>query len=467
MSTEFETNLVETRAQGLALLREGRIEEGLAVLRSISSRLPSALGDLAYAHFARGDNDSAATCLNEYLQKIPDDPGGWGLMGKIACTRLEFDQAEKYARQAVRLQPKDARLWFDLGEIFLHARKWKDAAHAYRRCLRFDPHFAEARVRLVTVSRIVNRERIRAVTWWRPVSAILRRIVRSRLVGELIETNLGIALDDARWRMPLEWGEAADFAASCPAGQEPDQFDAHFAQCRCAFWQWFCSQQLDGPVSKVLEVGVGPGHVAHHFARRGLRVLSVTPSELARRERQRRGIEAVRGDPHFICEKGGSFDLVVASHTLEHSRSPLFAIWEWKRLLRPDGYLMVMAHCPSGFRISDCGLWNGAPAAPPVIFDFRLPIADSGESGGVLRFTYWQLRWMFRQAGFHLIAETLGDSSAQRLDSVDHVDGRRPAEPPPSDGPSRGPWRAFFLLRRPGRLPYDGSLEKPRIPASS
>ncbi len=69
--------------------------------------------------------------------------------------------------------------------------------------------------------------------------------------------------------------------------------------------------------------------------------------------------------------------------------------------------------------------------------------------------TYWQLRWLLRQTGFQLIAETLEDPQSGLLAGVEWVDGRR--EPDPDRL-----WNVFFLLRKPGALPYDGALEKPR-----
>jgi SAM-dependent methyltransferase len=268
-------------------------------------------------------------------------------------------------------------------------------------------------------------------------------------MGDLIELEMGIPRNDPRWEMALEWGQAPERILSPPAGQEPDGFAEHFEQCRCPFWQWFRSLRLDGPMRRMLDVGVGPGHVAHHFALAEFEVVSVTTDEAARRDREQRGMTALHGDMHRLAHRGGLFDLIVAVHALQSSRSPLFALWEWKRLLRPDGYLLVMAHLP---------LNRPAPTSPSSPAGSGADVSEHfayGVAGNIMTLTYWQLRWLFKQTDFQLIAETLEDPVRGCLESTEHVDGRRPADP-------TKPWDVLFLLRKPGRLPHDGALEKLR-----
>lgn len=52
---------------------------------------------------------------------------------------------------------------------------------------------------------------------------------------------------------------------------------------------------------------------------------------------------------HFVCEASdmraipsGSYDIVLASHVLEHVANPLKALEEWKRLLRRGGHLLMV-----------------------------------------------------------------------------------------------------------------------------
>jgi SAM-dependent methyltransferase len=48
--------------------------------------------------------------------------------------------------------------------------------------------------------------------------------------------------------------------------------------------------------------------------------------------------------------EAGAYDLVLASHTLEHVANPLRALAEWKRVLRPSGHLiLVVPHLENTF----------------------------------------------------------------------------------------------------------------------
>jgi SAM-dependent methyltransferase len=206
----------------------------------------------------------------------------------------------------------------------------------------------------------------------------------------------------------------------------------------------------NGEVRRALELGGGPGHVAHHFALAGFAIQSFTPDESARHDREQRRIATTVGDFHLVQARGGTFDLLVADHALQRCRAPLPALWEWKRLLRTDGYLIVMARLALNRPAPHPALQE--PAEADVV---HLGYLAYGIAGHVTTLSYWQLRWLFRQVGFQLIVETLEDPMTGSLESVEHVDGRRSADPTRA-------WNAFFLLRRPGRLPYDGALEKPR-----
>jgi SAM-dependent methyltransferase len=442
-----------TYDQALAFLGAGRLDEGIALLESLVEAMPKALGDLAYAHYSRGHPRKALEYLHQYVGHFPDEPGAWALMAQAARALNDLANARLWAETAVALDPRNAERWFDLGLILFFLNDWKPARRAFRRCLRLDPAFHRARVYGTLAHRALWLERIRAITWTPPLSWLLRWLLARRFVADLVERSSGVRLDDPRWRTPLAWG-ALDPA---PAGQEPESFARHFANCDCPFWRWFRAQRLESETRDVLEVGIAAGHVAEHFARQGFDVHSVTPSERARLDRERRGLAAVRGDLHFIPERGSSFDLVVAPFALQHSRAPLFALFEWKRLLRPDGCLFLMAHLAVDRPASDAELRPREEAPLPQScerFDLVRHLAH-GVPGQIVALTYWQLRWLFKHAGLQLLAETLEDPATSTLHGTEPVDGRQPPEPLKA-------WNAYFLLRKPGRLPFDDSLEKPR-----
>jgi len=64
---------------------------------------------------------------------------------------------------------------------------------------------------------------------------------------------------------------------------------------------------------------------------------SRSPKEL---HHARQCIEAEAANPS--CMKDGSYEFVLASHVLEHVANPLRALMEWKRILRPEGVVLVV-----------------------------------------------------------------------------------------------------------------------------
>lgn len=55
----------------------------------------------------------------------------------------------------------------------------------------------------------------------------------------------------------------------------------------------------------------------------------------------------------FICEgndltalQNGSYDFILSSHSLEHFANPIKALQEWKRVLKPNGFLVIVLPHP-------------------------------------------------------------------------------------------------------------------------
>jgi len=102
------------------------------------------------------------------------------------------------------------------------------------------------------------------------------------------------------------------------------------------------SLPLEG-VRRVLDVGLGYGLHCRWFAERGKETLGIDAalSPEAHGEAARRGYSVREMDMHHLELPDGTFDLVWSHHTLEHSFSPFAALLEWRRVLRPGGYLAI------------------------------------------------------------------------------------------------------------------------------
>ncbi len=96
-------------------------------------------------------------------------------------------------------------------------------------------------------------------------------------------------------------------------------------------------------VNTILDVGAGYGLHCEWFAQQGKDVTAIVsrPSADLAALASRTGFSMAVGDMHFLDIPDASIDMVWSSHALEHSFSPLWALWEWRRVLKAEGYLAV------------------------------------------------------------------------------------------------------------------------------
>lgn len=235
---------------------------------------------------------------------------------------------------------------------------------------------------------------------------------------------------------------------------EPENFAKHLENCRCTFWEWYLSLGVDGEVRRVLDVGCGAGYTTEHFVRHGCAVTGVTVSSVEKAECERRGIEIVEADFHYLPLPDGKFDLVFSSHSLEHTSAPFFALWDWKRVLRPGGYVLIVvplpidqdarAVFPDNYN-PDADCMDFPPTEDKVLSHEEICTASStyGAWLHVFVLSCRQLRWLFHLTGFELVAEAVEDPVSGNVLGIEHVDGRLPRDP---DRVLNG----MFLLRKPG-----------------
>jgi len=294
-------------------------------------------------------------------------------------------------------------------------------------------------------------------------SPLVRRLVRrliwsDRTVELLAESGDTLAVRQVRWANALDRGSTFPLFVPTPRILAPENFADHMKQCRCSFWRWFLACGIDKEIRSVLDVGCGTGQRSHHFVGHGYDVTGVTFNPYEKEECVRRGMTILEDDFHFLTAPDNAFDLIVSSHSIEHSVSPLFALWEWKRVVRPGGYLFVT---------TPVAIEQDARAVYPKHYD---PVSDtlsftpptetasgedihSREEGCASASTYangshffvlsyWQLRWLFRVAGLELVAEGVEDVIASQSLGVEIVDGRCPPDP-------RRLLSALMLLRKP------------------
>lgn len=93
---------------------------------------------------------------------------------------------------------------------------------------------------------------------------------------------------------------------------------------------------------RLLEVGCGNGRQLERMAQAGWRAQGVDFDPAAVRQARSLGLEVGLGD---VAEQGfadETFDAVVASHVIEHVPEPAAFLRECRRVLKPDGYLVIL-----------------------------------------------------------------------------------------------------------------------------
>jgi ubiquinone/menaquinone biosynthesis C-methylase UbiE len=112
------------------------------------------------------------------------------------------------------------------------------------------------------------------------------------------------------------------------------------------------------PESRVLDVGCGDGLGLEHLERKGFGAL--TGIDLSEEKMARAATRALarvlKADAHALPFSDGEFDVVYASHSLEHCHTPERALSEFRRVLVPGGRLFIVVPYPdTGDLVCHCG----------------------------------------------------------------------------------------------------------------
>lgn len=127
-------------------------------------------------------------------------------------------------------------------------------------------------------------------------------------------------------------------------GGEPDRY-----------YEWIIKLlDIGAGAARFLDVGAGGGPLFASAGRiRGLKIFGIDISheclKIARQNNPSAGLAVSIGEN--IPFKDGSFDYIVCSGVLEHFFEPWLGIREMKRLLKPDGRIIIMA--PNKFQIKE------------------------------------------------------------------------------------------------------------------
>jgi ArsR family transcriptional regulator len=139
-------------------------------------------------------------------------------------------------------------------------------------------------------------------------------------------------------------------AAPVPlAGQDPA------AQATRELHRALIELTVSAPLGDLLDVGCGPGGILKLLASRARRAVGVDIDsdvrQLARAELLLAGLENCslrKGDMYALPFADAEFDTVVIDDVLAGADRPVALLGEARRVLRPNGRLLLLAHCADG-----------------------------------------------------------------------------------------------------------------------
>ena len=146
---------------------------------------------------------------------------------------------------------------------------------------------------------------------------------------------------------------------------------------------------------RVLDLGGGDGTLGPLLAARGYAYVNVDLAPAGR--------GAVRGDAQRLPFRDAAFDVIVSGDSLEHFLDPRLAVAEVKRVLRPDGRLVIWVPFLHPFHGDD--LWRYTPLGLKVLLGGAgLRVASLESPEWVASVTAQMLVELLRRAGLGSLA---------------------------------------------------------------
>ncbi|MBD3292741.1 MAG: hypothetical protein GF393_07425 [Armatimonadia bacterium] len=94
---------------------------------------------------AAGEPRGALQIVGSWLPLSPDDAGSWGVAFQAHLELDELDDAERAAREVVRLRPESADAWYDFATVLDRLGKQSERRKALHRALSLEPEHERAR----------------------------------------------------------------------------------------------------------------------------------------------------------------------------------------------------------------------------------------------------------------------------------------------------------------------------------
>jgi 2-polyprenyl-3-methyl-5-hydroxy-6-metoxy-1,4-benzoquinol methylase len=180
----------------------------------------------------------------------------------------------------------------------------------------------------------------------------------------------------------------------------------------------FAKYSKSGILPNVLDIGCATGALLEHFANRGWRVtgVEISPSaEYARKKRNLNITEIPLEENNFPPE---TFDIIHASHFIEHVNDPRSFLGETRRILKHDGRIFITTPNIAGFQARLLGnKWRSAIFDHLYLFSARTLKSLLEDAGFIVEGIY---TWGGLAEGLApLWLKKIADSMAKRLNTGD------------------------------------------------
>ena len=146
-------------ALGDCYFTAGKPEEAIREFQTLIDLAPTAASyafmGLCYRHLGR--YDEACKYLKKGLQLDPGDPACLFNLGYIAARQGEMQEAENYLQSALKAKPNYDDALFELAGVRMKDKKFQEAVPLLRRCLELNPNRAEIYYKLATSERALHQ----------------------------------------------------------------------------------------------------------------------------------------------------------------------------------------------------------------------------------------------------------------------------------------------------------------------
>ena len=130
----LDPNLLEThRSRGLVLLSTQNVEEAIQEFKTaiaINDKIADLHLSLGFAYRLNGENDLAVEELLTAFALNPDSPTAPAEISLAYANEGQFGKAVQYAEQTVRVEPRNTRLWGNLGVMYYRNQELEKAIPA-------------------------------------------------------------------------------------------------------------------------------------------------------------------------------------------------------------------------------------------------------------------------------------------------------------------------------------------------